>query len=63
MENATMDIISGNLAEMLLIVEGAVSIYEKGNCTDSDSYSLIGETLYMTRERISECLKVSQNGV
>ena len=29
MENATMDTIIGSLAEMRLIVEGAVSIYEK----------------------------------
>lgn len=63
MENATMDTIIGSLAEMRLIVEGAVSIYEKGNGADSDSYSLIGEALYMMRERISACLEACQNGV
>lgn len=63
MENATMDTISGNLAEMRLIVEGAVSFFEKENCANSDFYSLIGEALYMMRERIIECLEACQNGV
>ena len=61
--NNLIDTISGSLAETLLIVEGAVSIYEKENSADSDSYSLIGEALYMMRERIIECLEACQNGV
>ncbi len=59
--NNLIDTISGSLAESLLIVEGAVAIFERDS--DSESYSLIGEALYMMRERISDCLKVCQNGV
>ena len=61
--NNLIDTISGSLAEALLIVEGAVAIFEKKKDTDSDSYSLIGEALYMMRERISDCLKSCQKGV
>ena len=61
--NNLIDTISGSLAESLLIVEGAVAIFEREKDSDSESYSLIGEALYMMRERISDCLKVCQNGV
>ena len=61
--NNLIDTISGSLAEALLIVEGAVAIFEKKKDADSDSYSLIGESLYMMRDRISDCLKSCQKGV
>lgn len=49
------DSICGNLAEMRLVVEGAISIFEKG-MPNQDDYSLIGEALYLLREKASECL-------
>ena len=54
-------IISGNLAEMCLIVEGAISLYEKAPESDSDEYSLIGDALYLLREKVAECLSTCQN--
>lgn len=59
----TMDSISGSLAEMRLIAEGAVSIYEKSTESDSDAYSLIGDALYLMREKVSTCLTAFQDGV
>ena len=59
----TMDSISGILAEMRLIVEGAVSIYEKEPDSSSDEYSLIGDALYLMREKVSACLTACQDGV
>lgn len=56
-----MDSISGILAEMRLIVEGAVSIYEKAPYSNSDEYSLIGEALYLMREKVTDCLTACQN--
>jgi len=53
-------IISGNLAEMCLIVEGAISLYEKAPESDSDAYSLIGDALYLMREKLSACLTACQ---
>ena len=50
------DSICGNLAEMRLVVEGAISIYENGN-----DYALIGEALYLLREKVSECLTAIQD--
>lgn len=57
----TLDSISGILAEMRLIVEGAVSIYEKAPDSNSDEYSLIGDALYLMREKVTECLTACQN--
>lgn len=54
------DSICGNLAEMRLVVEGAISIYENGN-NSSDDYALIGEALYLLREKVSECLTAIQD--
>ena len=59
----TMDSISGILAEMRLIVEGAVSIYEKAPDSSSDEYSLIGDALYLMREKVADCLTAFQDGV
>ena len=57
----TIDAISGNLAEMRLIAEGAISMYEKAKENDSDAYSLIGDALYLIREKLSECLTIVQD--
>lgn len=54
------DSICGNLAEMRLVVEGAISIYENGS-NNSDDYALIGEALYLLREKVSECLNTIQD--
>ena len=51
------NIISGNLAEMCLIAEGAISLYEITPEPSSDEYSLIGDALYLIREKAAECLK------
>jgi len=59
----TMDSISGILAEIRLIVEGAVSIYEKEPDSSSDEYSLIGDALYLLREKVADCLTAFQDGV
>ncbi len=61
MENITLDNISGNLAEMRLIAEGAVQIFEKAEGAQSDVYDLIGEALYLLREKISNCQLIFQN--
>ena len=53
-------IISGNLAEMYLIVEGAISLYEKAPESNSNEYSLIGDALYLMREKVSACLTACQ---
>ena len=53
--------ISGNLAEMLIVVEGAVSLYERcPKDVDSNAFALIGEALYILRERIGDCLTTCQ---
>ena len=62
MENKQMDSISGTLAELRVIAEGAVSLYEKNQKPEVDAYSLIGEALYMMQERISYCLLTCQDG-
>ncbi len=55
-----MDSISGILAELRLTVEGAISIYEKAPESDSDEYSLIGDVLYLIREKVSVCMTACQ---
>ena len=52
----SIDKISGNLAEMRLIAEGAISIFEKSPTPNVDAYGLIGEALYLLRDRIGDCL-------
>ena len=59
--NDLIDSISGTLAELRLITEGAISLYEKNPKPDADAYSLIGEALYMIQERVSYCLLACQN--
>ena len=56
----TKDSISEILAEMRLIVEGAISLYEKVPDSNSDEYSLIGDALYLMREKVSACLTACQ---
>ena len=52
---------SGNLAEMLIVVEGAVSLYERyPKDVDSDAFALIDEALYILRDRIGDCLIACQ---
>ena len=55
-----METINGAIVEMRLIVEGAISLYEKNQKPDADAYKLIGEALHMIQERISYCLLASQ---
>ena len=57
-----MEDISGTIVEMSVIVEGVISLFEKNPKPDTDSYSLIGEALYMLQERISYCLLACRNG-
>ena len=52
----SIDEINGNLVEMRLIAEGAISIFEKSPTPNVDVYGLIGEALYLLRERIGDCL-------
>lgn len=56
----TIDTISGNLAEMRLITEGAISIFEKSPVPNVDVYGLIGEALYVLRTRVCDCLNECQ---
>ena len=56
----SIDKISGNLAEMRLIAEGAISIFEKSPTPNVDAYGLIGEALYLLRDRIGDCLSECQ---
>ena len=56
----TIDIIAGTLAEMCLIMEGAVSIFEKKPAPEVDAYNLIGEALYLLRDKVSDCLNACQ---
>ena len=56
----TVDSIGGKLAEMRLIVEGAVSLFEKSPTPNADDYSLIGEAFYLLRDQISDCLTECQ---
>lgn len=56
----TIETISGNIAEMRLITEGAISIFEKSPVPNADAYGLIGEALYVLRERVCNCLNECQ---
>lgn len=56
-----MDSINGTIIEMCLIVEGAISLYEKHPQPDADAYSLIGEALHMIQDRANYCLLACQN--
>ena len=55
-----MDIITEKLIETRLVIEGALSLYERKPQTDTNEYSLIGDALYLLRESISESLKAPQ---
>ena len=56
-----LDTISNTIIEVRVIVEGALSLYEKNPKPDADTYSLIGEALHMIQERISYCVLACQN--
>ena len=45
------------IIEMRLIVEGAIRLHE---CS-SDEYNMIGEALYLLREKLCVCFAVCQN--
>ena len=62
LEGMKMDSISGTIIEMCLIVEGAISLYEKNPQPDTDAYSLIGEALHMIQDRANYCLLACQTG-
>ena len=56
----SIDKISGNLAEMRLIAEGAISFFEKSPTPNLDVYGLIGEELYLMRDKVSDCRTACQ---
>ena len=60
MKNSDLDIIMGDLAEMRLIAEVALSIFEKSDRDDAEAFSLIGEALYMIRDKVTECLEAGR---
>ncbi|MBQ6383507.1 MAG: hypothetical protein IJJ42_07920 [Clostridia bacterium] len=60
MKNSDLDTMMGNLAELRLIAEGAVSIFEKSDSGDAEAFSLIGEALYMMRDKVMECLEAGR---
>ena len=45
------------IIEMRLIVEGAIRLHE---CS-SDEYNMIGEALYLLREKLCVCLAIYQS--
>ena len=45
---------------MSLIVEGAISLFEKSPTPNVDAYGLIGEALYLMRDKVSDCLTACQ---
>lgn len=51
-----MDTITDKLVEIRLVIEGAVILYEQKPAPADDDYSLIGDALYILRERVVECL-------
>lgn len=56
-----MDRFIDDLTVMRLVVEGAVSLYERdNNAADPDTYNLIGEALYLMREHVCACLEAYQ---
>ena len=57
-----METITDKIVEMRLIVEGAIALYERKPDSASDDYSLIGEALYLMREKVDDSLKVFKNG-
>ena len=56
-----MNTIADKLVEMRLLIEGAVTLYEQKPASADDDYSLIGDALYILRDRVSECLKAFQS--
>ncbi len=57
-----MPTIMDTLIEMRLVIEGTVSLFEKKPDCFSDEYCLIGEALYLVRDKVNDCLKTLQNG-
>ena len=50
-----------DLTAMRLVVEGAITLYERdNNAADPDTYNLIGEALYLMREHVCACLEAYQ---
>ena len=53
-----MDRFIDDLTAMRLVVEGAVTLYERNNnAADPDIYNLIGEALYLMQEHVCACLE------
>ena len=52
--------IKGTITEMRLIAEGAISLFEKSPTPNLDVYGLIGEALYLMRDKVSDCLTACQ---
>lgn len=48
-------IMMDKLIERRLVIEGAIVLYEQKPDCSSDEYSLIGEALYLLRERLKAC--------
>ena len=57
-----METITDKIVEMALIVEGAIALYARKPDSASDDYSMIGEALYLMREKVDDSLKALQNG-
>ena len=59
-----MDEIMNHLAEMRLVVEGTIALYERNTAVAND---LIGTALYFLRDGLSDCLtacqEAAENGV
>lgn len=59
-----MDEIMNRLAEMRLVVEGAIALYERNTAETND---LIGTALYFLRDGLCDCLtacqEAAENGV
>ena len=52
-----MERLIDDLTAMRLVVEGAITLYEKDSGKpESDAYNLIGEALYLIREHVCSCL-------
>ena len=56
-----MDTIIDKLIEMRLVIEGAVTLYNQKPDSVSDEYSLIGEALYLLRDKVNEGLNILQD--
>ncbi len=48
------------LVEIRLVIEGAITLFEQKPDSASDEYSLIGEALYLLREKVTENMKAIQ---